>query len=372
MREIDAVCAALSEHLPRQHPELFKSIRDVRYLSFSAYAVGDITRKYIVKVRAMPPQAEDPDGFRDWLSWCSKDDKEIWIHQHVHKDVPVAERFEGGFGQLDVAQIDGVNGSQRFGYQIQSRLPYDIAAIVRARTFQWNRETGVMAVGPGFAEITADTGLLTKIGRMARLIHQTPTKGYGGGWYSRREDFDAATESFDFATWEAMVDQLVANCDRDLLIHHGILTERDWERLGQRTAQLRRLEFEPHLFHGDLVCNLQNLLVDADTGDIKGVVDWESSGSGPAMHYELALSLRTWHRDGWPEQQIQQNFAAFMRGYAVSLEQYRQQYQYDVETLLLLLVCDLFCLALKGEFTLLRGGRESFKTLIRRILPSES
>jgi aminoglycoside phosphotransferase (APT) family kinase protein len=132
---------------------------------------------------------------------------------------------------------------------------------------------------------------------------------------------------------------------------------------------VRQLDFEPRLFHGDLVCNLQNLLVDAETGDITGVVDWESSGSGPATHYDLALSLRTWHRDGWPEQQIAQNFAAFLRGYGLSIDHYQQQYQYDVETLLLLLVCDLFCLALRDEFTLRAGGRESFKTLIRRILP---
>ena len=86
------------------------------------------------------------------------------------------------------------------------------------------------------------------------------------------------------------------------------------------------------------------------------------------MHYELALSLRTWHRDGWPEQQIDQNFAAFLRGYGLSIDQYQQHYQYDVDTLLLLLACDLSCLALRDEFSLRAGGRESFKALIRRIL----
>jgi hypothetical protein len=369
MREIDAVCVALTQTLPRQHPELFGGIQAVAYLNFSAYSVDDIKRRYIVKVRSMPSQIDEPAEFCDWRSWCSKDDKEIWIHQHVHKDVPVAERFEGGFGQIEVAEIDGALGAQRFGYQIQSRLPYDIAPIVRARTFQWNWETGLMSVGDGFAEITADNGLLTKIGRMARLIHQTPTKGYGGGWYSRREDFNAATGSFDFGTWDAMVDQLVANCDHELLANSDILARQDWEQIELRVARLRKLDFEPHLFHGDLVCNLQNLLVDAETADIMGVVDWESSGSGPALHYELALSLRTWHRDGWPEQQIVENLAAFLRGYGLSIDEYRQRYQFDVDTLLLLLVCDLFCLALRGEFTLRVGGRASFTKLIRRILP---
>jgi hypothetical protein len=368
MREIDAVCAALADTLPPRHPELFGGILDVTYLNFSAYAVNDRMRNYIVKVRAGPSQHDEPAEFRDWLSWCSKDDKEIWIHQHVHQDVPVPQRYAGGFGQIEVAGIDGVGGAQTYGYQIQSRLPYDIAAIVRARTFQWNWETGVMSVGTGFAEITADNGLITNIGRMARLIHQTRTRGYGGGWYSRREDFNAATGSFDFATWDAMVDQLVANCDRELLANNDILTKQDWERIQPRIVRLRELDFEPHLFHGDLVCNLQNVLVDPETGTITGVVDWESSGSGPATHFELALSLRTWHRDGWPEQQIAANFAAFLRGYRLSLDVYQQQYQYDVDTLLLLLVCDLFCLALSGEFTLRAGGRASFQTLIQRIL----
>jgi hypothetical protein len=368
MREIDAVCAALANTLPQQHPELFGGIRAVAYLNFSAYAVDDRTRRYIVKVRAMPSKEQEPEAFRDWLSWCSKDDKEIWIHKQVYPGVPVPKRFEGGFGTFEATDIDGATDTQTFGYQIQSRLPFDIAAIIHARTFQWDWEQGVMMVGPGFAEITAANGLLTKIGHMARLIHRTPTKGYGGGWYSRREDFNAATGSFDFATWDAMVDQLVKNCDHTLLLNNDILTQTDWERLQQRVAQLRKLNFQPHLFHGDLVCNLQNLLVDAETGAIAGVVDWESSGSGPATHYELALSLRTWHRDGWPEQQIAENFAAFLQGYGLSLHEYQQQYQYDVETLLLLLVCDLYCLALRGEFTLRAGGRASFTRLIRRIL----
>src|ERR687890_807406 len=107
MRETDAVCAALAETLPQRHPELFGGILDVAYLNFSAYAVDDRPRQYIVKVRAQPPQAEEPAEFRDWLSWCSKDDKEIWIHRHVHQDVPVADRYEGGFGQFEVAHIDG-------------------------------------------------------------------------------------------------------------------------------------------------------------------------------------------------------------------------------------------------------------------------
>jgi hypothetical protein len=368
MRETDAICAALAEMLPQRHPELFGGILGIAYLNFSAYAVDDRTRKYIVKVRAQPPEAEEPAEFRDWVSWCSKDDKEIWIHRYVHQDVPVAARYQGGFGQFEVAHIDGLPGTQTYGYQIQSRLPYNVAAIIQARTFGWDWETGVMSVGPGFAEITANNGLLSKIGRMARTIHQTPTKGYGGGWYSRREDFNAATASFDFATWDAMVDQLVANCDRELLVNNAILTHQDWERIQPRVARLRALDFEPHLFHGDLVCNLQNILVDAETGAITGVVDWESSGSGPATHYELALSLRTWHRDGWPEPQIADNFAAFLRGYGLSIEAYQQRYQYDVDTLLLLLVGDLFCLALRGEFTLRAGGRASLQMLLRRIL----
>lgn len=368
MRETDAICAALAEMLPQRHPELFGGILGVAYVNFSAYAVDDIARTYIVKVRAMPSQAQEPGAFLDWRSWCSADDKEIWIHQHVHRDVPVARRFAGGFGQLQVADIDGSAGTSIVGYQIQSRLPYEIAPIVRARTFQWNWETGVMAVEPGFAEITRPDGLLEKIGRMARLIHQTPTRGYGGGWFSRREDFNPATQSFDFATWDAMVDQLVANCDRQLLNDAGILTIQDWEGLQQRIARLRKLRFAPRLFHGDLVCNLQNLLVDPRSGAIMGVVDWESAGSGPAAHYEFALSLRTWHRDGWPEQQIEQNFAALLRGYGLSADEYQGQYQYDVETLLLLLAGDLFSLALRDEFTLRAGGRASFKKLIQRIM----
>jgi hypothetical protein len=368
MREVDAICTALAKVLPQRHPELFGGVLGVAYLNFSAYAVEDITRQYIVKVRAMPPQAQEPAAYLDWRSWCSANDKEIWIHQHVHQDVPVARRFAGGFGQIEVADIDGAAGVTTVGYQIQSRLPYDIAPVVRARTFEWNWETGVMAVAPGFAEITRPGGLLERIGRVAWLIHQTPTHGYGGGWFSGREDFDPATQSFDFPTWDALVGQLVANCDRELLADAGVLAGEHWENLAQRIIRLRKLSFEPRLFHGDLVCNLQNLLVDPRDGEIRGVVDWESSGSGPAAHYEFALSLRTWHRDGWPDSQIDENFAALLRGYGLSAEEYHSQYRYDVETLLLLLVGDLFCRALRGEFTLRAGGRASFSRLVQRII----
>ena len=368
MREVDPICAALDEMLPQRHPELFGGIVSVAYLNFSAYTVDDITRQYIVKVRAMPPPAQEPAAYLDWRSWCSADDKEIWIHEHVHEDVPVAQRFSGGFGQLEVADIDGASGAQIYGYQIQSRLPYDVAPIVGSRTFKWNWKTGVMAVAPGFTEITRHDGLLEKIGRMARRIHQTPTRGYGGGWFSGREDFNPATQSFDFATWDALVDQLVANCDRELLAGAGVLASEHWEGLHQRIVRLRKLSFEPRLFHGDLVCNLQNLLVDPLSGEIMGVVDWESSGSGPAAHYEFALSLRTWHRDGWPEQQIAENFAAFLRGYGLSITEYKRQYQYDTETLLLLLAGDLFSRALRDEFALRDGGRASIRKLVQQIM----
>jgi hypothetical protein len=61
-----------------------------------------------------------------------------------------------------------------------------------------------------------------------------------------------------------------------------------------------------------------------------------------------------------------------LRGYRLSIDVYQRQYQYDVDTLLLLLVCDLFCMALRDEFTLRVGGCASFQTLIQRILTARA
>jgi hypothetical protein len=366
--ETAAICACLQERLPALYPHLFAGDVQASHLNFSAYEIRAAGgRCYIIKMRRAPSPAEQPDEYHYWCHWCSPDNKEVWILKHVHPSVPVPALVEGGLGRIAVPLVAGEE-EQTYGYQLQTRLPYGVSAA--ARSLRYNFDTGEMALEQGFTVGDQGLRLLTKIGAIARKIHLTPARGYGGGWYSRRADYNVAEDRFDFATWPDMVDHLIANCPADRLAAHGLVAPAEWEIILRRAAALKALHVTPRLFHGDLVCNLQNLLVDPVTGEIEGVVDWESAGSGPAFHYECALALRTWHRDGWADGQIDANFRAFLNGYGIAPQTYDRDYRYEVETLLLLLTLDLYGLALQDNYTLRSGGRRHFDRLIEQIVRS--
>ena len=67
--------------------------------------------------------------------------------------------------------------------------------------------------------------------------------------------------------------------------------------LASRTETLLVLEGHSELFHQDLLANHGNVLVD-ERGIVRGIIDWEFAGSGPALHFELASLIYALQRDG--------------------------------------------------------------------------
>lgn len=193
-------------------------------------------------------------------------------------------------------------GLKEYGYLLQTYLPFR----------------------PGSArEVTRDRSrVLEQLGAHLVPIHKVVVEGFG-------TDFSERNARFAFETYEELI------AERIRWIEESPVDTSMKRWLETRLKRLMNLKAEPCLYHRDLLGNWGNFLVDGDSR-ICGIIDWEFAGSGLPLHGELASMIYVLHRDGAPQEQIDHDVSAFLRGYGISRTAYRQHYEYDTETLVLL------------------------------------
>jgi hypothetical protein len=69
---------------------------------------------------------------------------------------------------------------------------------------------------------------------------------------------------------------------------------------------------------------------------LRGIIDWEFCGSGLAFHQETASLIYARTRDGVEPEHIVRDLHSFFEGYGITMREYQQHYEHDVETLVLL------------------------------------
>lgn len=143
--------------------------------------------------------------------------------------------------------------------------------------------------------------VLAALGRTTAALHGVRTHGFGPvfDWSGNR-----------LSRFESWRDWLVRGFDVEkrlrTLSQHRLLDERQVALLRETAEQMSRWRKPVVLHHGDL--RLKNTIVDADTGRLVALIDWESSMSLPAPYWDLALAL---HDLGIDEKE------AFLDGYGI-------------------------------------------------------
>jgi serine/threonine protein kinase len=191
---------------------------------------------------------------------------------------------------------------QTFAYIIQQALPYKNARDV---TPQPSRK-----------------GLLFQLGQILTEIHKIEVVGYGA-------DFNAITGCFSHETFAEHLAQKISS------IESAQLSPQLTRWLVSRTESLTAIHPRPLLSHRDILANPGNILVDT-RGEIRAIIDWEMASSGLAFHSEVASLIYTRSRNGQSNADIEHDLQAFLDGYGISYRHYKQFYQRDVDTVVLL------------------------------------
>jgi aminoglycoside phosphotransferase (APT) family kinase protein len=193
-------------------------------------------------------------------------------------------------------------GDREFGYILQSYLPFRPGS---AREVTRNREH-----------------VLEQLGAHVASIHTIRAAGYG-------TEFNERLGGFSFATHAEYV------ADRMRWVEDSPIESRMKEWLIRRLRSFMELNPEPLIYHRDLLANWGNVLVDGDA-NVQGIIDWEFAGAGAPLQHELASMIYALHRDGAPQEQITSDVAAVLRGYGLSQSAYREYYERDTESIVLL------------------------------------
>lgn len=203
-------------------------------------------------------------------------------------------------GVIDV-EIPG-EGLSSFGYMVQPYMPFENGL---ERNEAANRNS-----------------ILEQLGEKFRYIHKQQTPGFGAV-------FDEQQNQFSHATFKDFISERINEIEQA-----SVSTNlKRW--LASRSETLSDLEGSSTLFHQDILANHGNLLLDT-RGNIRGIIDWEFAGSGPALHFELASLVYTLQRDGHPRERIENDVVSFLNGYGISQNSYKKHYAHDVETIVLL------------------------------------
>jgi aminoglycoside phosphotransferase (APT) family kinase protein len=129
-----------------------------------------------------------------------------------------------------------------------------------------------------------DIALYRQLGALARKVHAVRTRGFGSvfEW--------SANQLSQRASWGAFLDDELHSAQRvELLERHGLLDARRRQDLASALAQMRGWRKRGVLHHGDL--RLKNVLVDAASGRIAALLDWEHCLSAPAPYWDLSVAL---------------------------------------------------------------------------------
>jgi hypothetical protein len=256
-------------------------------------------------------------------------EKERYILEML-KDFDFTAKLVGpGTGRCHV-HVPG-RGDVEYAYLLQTRIPHQSA-----------KQLG---------ESVDRARCLWQLGEMVRMIEQPRVAGFG-------HDFSEGAGSFACGSYREFIETYMRTIEESP-------TDSSMKRwLGARVDLLLQLQPEPRLAHRDLLGNFGNVLLDT-SGNVRGIIDWEFATSGLAFHGELAAFLYVLSRDGKSAEQIQHDRSAVLGGYGISERDYREHYERDVETIVL--VHSVSAL-IKYELLTKKGGieREPWRELFAK------
>jgi len=116
-----------------------------------------------------------------------------------------------------------------------------------------------------------------------RRINSISTSGFGHvfDWSKNRLSRNK--------TWVDFLEDELGISDRvELFRKHNIFAPQKLRKMESAIRDLKRLDFNPKLNHGDI--RLKNVILD-ETGTIKAIIDWENCLSGPAPQWDLSIAL---------------------------------------------------------------------------------
>ena len=143
--------------------------------------------------------------------------------------------------------------------------------------------------------------VIESLGRAAASLHTIRTRGFGPVF-----DWSSNTLSRHESWSQWLVEGFEVERRIGILVQHRMIDARQASRLRRRAAEMARWRKPPVLHHGDL--RLKNAIVDADSGRLLAVLDWENCISAPAPFWDLSLAL---HDLGIDEKE------AFLAGYGM-------------------------------------------------------
>lgn len=143
--------------------------------------------------------------------------------------------------------------------------------------------------------------VVEQLGRAAAKLHTVRTHGFGPvfDWSGNTLSRHAA-----WAGWLASGFEVDARLIT--LVKLKMIDRSQASRLRRIGAEMARWRKRPVLQHGDL--RLKNVIVDAESGQLRSLLDWETCISSPAPYWDLSLAL---HDLGIDEKE------AFLAGYGM-------------------------------------------------------
>ena len=160
-----------------------------------------------------------------------------------------------------------------------------------------------------------------------RGVHRVKVAGFGDSMYHGETRFLAST-------WKEWVTELLFRCKFRELASAGLLTMGTASHAEEIVRSLSGLNREPELYHGDVLGNWANFLIDEKL-TIRAFLDWEFAGSGAAVENELASVLYCFVRDAVPIAEQEIYLQALLDGLGISREQFISVHRPVIEALLL-------------------------------------
>jgi len=336
MRQPEPIIDKIKNVLLTCHSNLIKDDVKVERIWLSkAYKITSGKSMFIMKVYPEPEVANS--GEHKW--WKSIVEKQIWIAKNIDSNVPIPTILDSGY--FESSGVPDGNSKRRLEsrYILYTHLDYEISSVLDH--IRPDPETDRRLFLPGFFDDQQGPALLRQIGSVSRSIHQTKTDGFGRNW-GGFADFAPESESFLHKTWSAMVAANVNESGLNVLLEDGLITNGELNSLLGIFDLLAMQKYEPRLFHEDLVCNFCNVLVEKNSQKIKGVIDWDPAGAGPAPVFEFGGIYCEWILQGIPLAEIERLFVHVVEGYGLTWRQYNDEYKEQVRWAMLLITIHAF------------------------------
>ncbi len=132
--------------------------------------------------------------------------------------------------------------------------------------------------------------ILHEMGKLAAMIHQIPTKGYG-----KMFDWSQNSLSKNDSWKNYLQDELKAKERMDILLRTKMIDPVIYRRMNDELNKIMNWKGRTCLQHGDL--RLKNIMVD-DKGKITAIIDWEECISSIGALWDISIALHDLSIDG--------------------------------------------------------------------------